>query len=344
MSDIEQRVRSAVALQRSGGLDEAEAIYRQLLRRQPGLMPAYRNLVVLLRAKGMWGQAEAVLRAARRVSPDDPGLAYDLAISLLAAGDYEEGLPLYEARREVAKDRVAAPVLAFPEWRGEPVDSLLVWGEQGFGDQIQFARYVPLLRERCIRVTLVCRPELKGLFAALDVPVIPAEGQAVIPPHDAWVLMGSLPWRFGTTPQTIPPGAYLRGGRSRGGVGVVTRGLPTHVNDPRRSLPASQGAALLDLPGAVSLHPDDTGARDFLATAALVRELGLVVSVDTAVAHLAAAMGKPTWILLPAVGTDWRWMRQRSDSPWYPSVTLFRQPADGDWASVLREVAGRLAR
>ena len=123
----------------------------------------------------------------------------------------------------------------------------------------------------------------------------------------------------------------------------MARGNPTHKNDAKRSLDPSGAAELLSLPGAVSLAPEHTGARDFQDTADLIAGLDLVISVDTAVAHLAGSLGVPTWILLPSTGVDWRWLRGRKDSPWYPSARLFRQPPTGDWPSVLREVQAELA-
>jgi hypothetical protein len=146
------------------------------------------------------------------------------------------------------------------------------------------------------------------------------------------------------TLQGLPAAAYLPGRAGGQGVGVLSRGRPTPGGvGEHRALPDDMAERLLGLPGAVSLHPDDTGARDFADTAEIVRGLERVVSVDTAVAHLAAAMGKPTWILLPAVGTDWRWLRDRRDSPWYPSAELFRQQRPGDWEPLLAEVERRLA-
>ncbi|WP_334164855.1 hypothetical protein [Phenylobacterium sp.] len=356
MTNPEARFREAVAHQRAGELDAAEAIYRELLAAHPTLLIAHHNLIATLRARADWAGAEQALRRARAVAPHDPDIAYHLGLSLLASGNYAEGWPLYEARRSVDRDRVHAPKLPFREWRGEPVTSLLVWPEQGFGDQIMFARYVPLLKARGIEVTLVCRPGLETLLAPLGVTVIPAEGQAKLPACDAWVLMGSLPLRFGTTLDTIPDGLWLKGRAGRAGrdgegggqgtdgqgIGLVTRGRPTHPNDANRSLPKPIEADLFNLPGAVSLHPEDTGAKDFAETAEIVRRLERVITVDTAVAHLAGALGKPVWILLPAAGTDWRWLRGRSDSPWYPSATLFRQPTPGDWWAVVDEVRGRL--
>ncbi len=339
---LEAAFRAAVALQRAARLSEAEVQYRALLATHPALTPARRNLVALLRAKGCWDEAETELRAAASLDPTDPDLRYDLAISLLAAGDYARGWPLYEARREVQVERVEPPALDVPEWRGQAVESLLVWGEQGFGDQLQFVRYVPMLRARGIEVTLVCRPELARLFSVFGVRVIAAVNQARLPRCDAWVLMGSLPRIFDTRLETIPPAAWLPGAEGGAGLGVMARGRESHADDVHRSMPAEAADALLALPGAISLQPRDTGARDFQDTAEIVRGLKRVITVDTAIAHLAGAMGKPVWILLPAVGVDWRWSRDRADSPWYPSARLFRQPAPGDWSAVLAEVRARL--
>lgn len=342
MATAETRFREAVALQRDGDLAQAEAIYRELLKQHPTLIVAHHNLIALLRSKQDWKGSEAALRKARVVAPDDVDIAYHLGLSLLASGDYKAGWPLYEARRSVARDQVQAPKLPFREWRGEDVKTLLVWPEQGFGDQIMYARYLPKLRARGIAPTLVCRPGLERLFEGLGVPVVAADGAAPIPTCEAWTLAGSLPLRFGTTLSTIPDGVILKGRDGGSGIGLVTRGRPSHVNDAHRSLPKPVTYELEAIPGAISLHPEDTGAKDFAETAEIVRGLEKVITVDTAVAHLAGAMGKPVWILLPAVGTDWRWLRERSDSPWYPSARLFRQPAPGQWWDVFDEVRAAL--
>jgi hypothetical protein len=156
----------------------------------------------------------------------------------------------------------------------------------------------------------------------------------------------SLAWRIGVTAQTVPGAAYLRattpwpdlGDGFR--IGIVARGSPANAQDARRSLPPEMEARLRALPGrVVGLDPAETGASDFADTAAIVAQLDLVISVDTAVAHLAGAMGKPCWTLLPKAGTDWRWLRERTDTPWYPAMRLYRQEADGDWGEVLDRVA-----
>jgi hypothetical protein len=160
----------------------------------------------------------------------------------------------------------------------------------------------------------------------------------------------SLAGRLGATPQRLPAAPYLRAARPWPRplapgfkVGLMTAGNPVYANDANRSLPEAAAAALFGLVARpVDLRPSQTGAADFADTAALMAELDLVISVDTAAAHLAGAMGKPCWVLLPAANPDWRWMRGRRDSPWYPSVRLYRQPAPGDWGPVLDEVAADL--
>jgi hypothetical protein len=153
---------------------------------------------------------------------------------------------------------------------------------------------------------------------------------------------GDLPHLCGATLEALPPPWPIRGDAraSTGRIGVVTHGAPSHANDANRSLPRAAAARLLALPGAVSLRPEDTSAKDFQDTADLIAGLDQVITVDTAVAHLAGSMCKPTTILLPHLRTDWRWMRGRSDSPWYPSVSLVRQDASGDWMGPVLAAVG----
>ncbi len=302
---------------------------------------------------------------------------------MLARGAFEDGWPLFEARRDPrSPEALPAPALPFPEWTGEPLDgkSLLVWFEQGFGDEIQTARYVPWLKDRgAARVSLVCKPQLAQLFATLPGvdAVIPASGHAQIDPHDYWVPPFSIPYRAGARLETIPAEIpYLAATLDRRvrwdralppgdlRIGLAWRGSAALKNDANRSLAGlSTLAPLWSVPGAVFVSlqkgsgeeeadkappgqpiiPLGAGIADFADTAAIIDQLDLVISVDTAVAHLAGALGKPCWVLLPRIGTDWRWLRDRDDSPWYPTLRLFRQGEGETWDAVIVRVAEALA-
>jgi tetratricopeptide repeat protein/glycosyl transferase family 9 (putative heptosyltransferase) len=327
-------------------LPAAEALFREIVAADPS-DPEPRHLWAgVLAALGRSDDAETEYRRVLALAPGAPNTARALAMLVLGAGRYDEGFALYERRHELAE--LAKPPLPFSEWRGEPVAGrkLLIWPEQGLGDQIQFARFAPLLASRGADVTLVCAPPLARLFeGSLGVRVLSAAGVIDFPDPDFWVMALSLAARFGVTPQTVPAASYLKAigpvpplpnGFK---VGLVTRGNPGHLNDRHRSLPDSPAERLRAVPvQVVSLDPGETGAADFADTAAIVAGLDLVITVDTAVAHLAGAMGKPCWTLLTARNTDWRWGRSGSHSPWYPSMRLYRQATPGDWIPTVDQV------
>ena len=319
----------------AGRIEEAEAIMRAALPAQPA--QAANDLGGLCVHAGRPREGVGFLLKALEIWPHWGMPRYNLAIAFLGLGLAELGWMLLEARRGIAELKAPAPPFPFPEWRGEPLAGrhIVIMGEQGAGDQIMFARYMPVLAARGARVTFVCLDTLAGLLPAS------VAGVARRVAADYWAPMMSLPYRLGPGAAIPPPAAIALPPGSGRGVGVMAAGSPTHLNDLNRS-PTGQAAARLLALGR-DLSPAATGATTFRETAEIISGLDLVISVDTAVAHLAASMGKPTWILIPALGVDWRWGWTGETTAWYPAARLYRQPQPGAWSSVLDDVERDLA-
>lgn len=276
------------------------------------------------------------LRAALELAPGNPAIEAALGAALLKTGDLREGLPLFDRWRVL---RPSAPALPYPKWRGQPVAGrkLLVWSEHGFGDQIQWARYAVALRAAGATVSWLCPRPLAALIQSLGIAPMPDDQSVRLNDFDFYCPSSALPLGFDLSVEALDGSPYIplpaadrRGAR----IGVMTAGNTANVEGRPRALDDAQAARLRALPGAIDLAPDATGARDFLETAAILAGLDQVITVDTAVAHLAGALGVPTIVLLPFVA-DWRWFIARSDSPWYGSVRLVRQGVDLDWEPVV---------
>jgi len=356
----------------------AEHWHRAAIALDPNYSAAYNNLGRVFEAQNRTAEAIDCYRKAIALDPEKVDLQHNLSLLLLVRGEFLEGWRHYESRFHPVRNsrNTVPPKVPFPRWQGEDLNgkSLLVWKEQGFGDEIQFCRYVPLLKHRGARhITWVCKPPLKPLLQTLPgLDLLLSDGETFAR-HDFWTFPLSLPHVFGTTLETLPVFAqYLwplpervaewqtRWPAGEGlRVGLVWKGAKLHQNDANRSLAhLSLLSPLLSVPGVqcVSLQkgqgeeeaaalgvPDlAAGIRDFADTAAIVAQLDLLIAVDTAVVHLAGALGKPVWVMLP-FAPDWRWLQDRSDSPWYPNTRLFRQPAPGDWASVIAQVKQALS-
>jgi tetratricopeptide (TPR) repeat protein len=381
---VEAHLNLGNALQAQGKLDYAVASYRSALEIEPNLAEAHSNLGITLQELGQFEGAAESYRRALEIKPDLIDTKFNLGLLLLSMGRYTEAWPMYEDRYnpKFKRRNVILPDVSFPQWQGEPLTgkSLVIWPEQGFGDEIQFARYIPMLKKRGVsRLTLVCTSPLKSLLKKLDgVDTVVSESEAAsLPIHDYWVFSMSLPLHFATTVETIPAKLpYLsvlperlepwRGRLPADGlkVGLVWKGSVGHKNDVNRSLPGlSTLAPLWSVPSVtfVSLQKEQgeneaatapagqpilhlgSEILDFADTACIIAQLDLIICVDTAIAHLAGALRKPCWVLLPARGTDWRWLRERGDTPWYPSVMrLFRQTKPDDWSDSIGEVAQAL--
>lgn len=354
-------------------LDQAAAAYRDAIRCNPSFAEAHSNLGVVLRSQGRLDESIASYEKAIELAPEFPEPHWNRAVALLLAGDYARGWAEYEWRH---RQPWAKPIsFTQPRWNGEDLASrtILLYAEQGLGDTIQFSRFIPLVAARGATVVLACQPELRELLRALPgVHRVVTTGNA-LPAFDVQCPLMSLPGIFGTRIDSIPNQiAYLtadprlieawssrfQSNDRRLRVGLAWSGRPEHQGDRQRSVPlaelaplaANESVALYSLqkgpaaeqivgaPPPLRLIDFTSELASFSETAALIQHLDLVISVDTAVAHLAAAMGKPVWLLLPFV-PDWRWMLNRSDSPWYPTMRLFRQQRIGQWIDPVEQVA-----
>jgi hypothetical protein len=286
-------------------------------------------------------EAEKLARDGLCVDPESWDLKYCLGRALMLQGRWSEGWPLMEFR-EVRRIPRGPTKLPYPEWRGEPLDglSILVWGEQGIGDEIMFARFIPMLRTlNPSRITVACLALNQRVFTQLGADaLIGRVGEKVsVPRHDRWVLVGSLPFLLGVTRIRLEGGPYLRASAvGAPGIGLVERGHPRHANDRFRSLP--HGSLVRAVPRGRLLQP--TG--DVLDSLQQVAALDLLISVDTSWAHMAGALGVPCWLLLSKLGLDWRWGSSGVTTPWYASLRLFRQQTPQRWDDVLEAVAAKL--
>jgi tetratricopeptide (TPR) repeat protein len=357
--------------------DQAVDAYRRAIAIEPGFADAWSNLGTSLHHGGHFEDGLAALRRAVALAPGHANAHSGLGILLLMRGDFAEGLDEYEWRLRSGERKGRR----FPEnpWHGESLagQHIHVEAEQGFGDTLQFARYLPLLAARGAAVSLRVHQQLATLMRE-SLPGIEVLGDRGEPSRavDCDGVLLSLPRLLRTRLETIPASVpYLRAPREAISrwrqqlatmqglkAGVVWAGNPEHSNDLRRSLDltalapllATQAVSFASLqvgPRAADLRKSPAAANvidlsaqlaDFAETAAAIEQFDLVITVDTSVAHLAGGLGKPTWLLLPWV-TDWRWLLGREDSPWYPTMRLFRQQPNQPWTEIIARVAAELA-
>ena len=378
-------------LEEKGLLAEAESAYRRALAANGTHVEAMCGLGNVRRGTGGFEEASSLFRRALELNPEYPLARFGLGVNLLArpGGDWREGWAGYEARWDVAERESARPVFrglpGVPVWSGTPLggERLFVFAEQGVGDQIQFARFLPRIQGAGGLVVQVLAP-LVRLFRSSFAQSLP--GATFVPriedangPFDAQIALGGLPRALGVTRESLGTAEpYLRAedaaaatwakrlpGDGRASVGIAWRGNPEFKGDRWRSIPLAAWSGLLAKTAVrwVSLQKDGQGlpaeeaeflarwgvtdamadAADFADTAALISNLDLVIAVDTAVVHLAGAMGKPAWLLNRAT-SEWRWGWKEAASPWYPTMRIFNQERLGDWQDVFGAVAEELGR
>ena len=370
-----QHGRLACIYVRQGLFEEAIKAATQAIKLDPACASYYMIRSSAYRCIKKIKESIEDIRKAIEINPEDPNYYYNLSFDLLINEEFEEGWVCYEARFLTEDFLKNPPRMIAPEWKGNTSlvgKTILITPEQGLGDQIQFGRYAIVLKEMGATVFLSVKPPLIEIMKSMDPEIhvitcfIPAEE---VPQHDYYVSLMSLLGIFKTNLNRVPSALkYISPSQSvldkwgklfftkdKLRVGITWSGNPSHVNDRNRSMPLSKLLTLFDYE--IDLFILQTEMRDtdesmvrslpfkdyrkeltsFHETAGLINYLDLVITVDTSVAHLSAAMGKPTWIMLPYV-SDFRWLLDREDSPWYPSVRLFRQSSPGDWEGVIKKI------
>ncbi len=367
-----------------GRTDEAAVFFLKAAELSPESPEAWLNVGELHHRMQRLDQAESAYRKALTLKPDFVGAGLNLGILLLLGGNFKEGWSWYEKRWDMPAIRDSRPRFAQPEWLGESLDgkTLLIYVEQGLGDNLQFVRYLQVLRERypTAHIYYWCLKPLFRLFssyaAQCGVEMLPETVRGGVPPIDYHIALLTIPERMGTTLDTIPAdvpylsppanlvsawGARLAGLKGKK-VGLVWASGETYRYHMFRTIQLKQLKPFFELDGVswVSLQKGEAvsqiaseglsekilnlmdGVEDFADTAAIIANLDLVISVDTSVPHLAGAMGVPVW-LLDRFDTDWRWLLNRTDSPWYPTMRIFRQTSFADWNSLVPLVAEALS-
>jgi tetratricopeptide (TPR) repeat protein len=371
----------AAVLEVKGSLAQAEAAYRKAIQLDPRFFAAMDNLGTILYRQGDLKSAMTWWDKALSIAPDYAGALWNRAIATLAMGDFERGWEMFEMRLTSGPSRMYyREYPGIPPWTGFDLrgKSILLFPEQGYGDVIQYARFIPVLAEMGAKVILHMPSEMIELMKR-----VPGVWRIVgpdedLPKFDTYRALMSLPMVLKTTLKTVPNQVpYIQLDPQRDAqwkqrlapyagtrkVGIAWAGRPTHRDDARRSMALSRFAPLADVPGITlfSLQKGDAAAQlrdapfgsriidlqdqlpDFADTAAAIANLDLVIAVDTAVVHLAGALAKPVWALLATAG-DYRWMLDREDSPWYPTMRLFRQKNRDDWDPVISRVRDELAK
>jgi Tfp pilus assembly protein PilF len=366
-------------LQVLGRIEEALACFDKALAIRPDHAPSLNNRGNALRCLGRLKEALAAFERALAIEPDSADTHWNESLCLLADGDFIRGWERYEWRWQTRIFARSRRNFRAPVWLGGENLSgktVLLHGEQGLGDTLQFCRFAPAVAARGARVILSVHAALRDLLRSLPGIACVIGEDDVVPPFDFHCPIMSLPFAFGTRVETIPAHVpYLTSDPVRtdrwrerlgtpGGlkVGIVWAGQPDADRvDERRSMPLERMLGLNTIPGVtlVSIQKGDAASQsralgpsaglidhtdelaDFVDTAALVTALDLVISVDTSVAHLAGSLARPVWVL-NRFDRCWRWLRDRDDSPWYPTMRLFTQPSLGDWGSVMDSVAADL--